>query len=234
MKKLASLLLALTLACSLCVPALAAGEPSDWAHAEVDGAIARGLVPEKLQNDYQSPITRGEFCRLVVQLMKKTHAEDFIEFIEENGGFTVSFTDTNDREIRAAAQLGIVNGVGGGRFDPDSTIERQAAATMLKRAAQLLGLKAGEPLVFRDAEQFASWAQDGVAYASALIDPYNLFRVMGGTGSFRTMADEEVFEFTPHGLYTREQAMCTMLRIYDNWEMKNMYPEEYEKLFGGQ
>ncbi len=232
MKKLASLLLALALALSLCAPALAADEPSDWAHAEVDGAIGHELVPVDLQGNYQAPITRAEFCRLVVQLMRQTYAMDFIEFIEEHGGFEHSFTDTSDREILAAAQLGIVNGVGGGRFDPNSTIERQAAAVMLKRAANILDLTPTVALTFRDAGEFAPWATDGILFSSALIDPYNLFRVMGGTESFRTMADEEVFEFTPHGLYTREQAICTMLRIYDNWEMKQMDPDGYHEMFG--
>lgn len=232
MKKRISLLLALLLALSLCVPALAADEPSDWAHAEVDYAIGHELVPADLQGSYQSPVTRAEFCRLVVQLLRKTHAEDFVEFIEENGGFSHSFTDTDDREIRAAAQLGIVNGVGDGRFDPNSTIQRQAAATMLTRAANILDLTPTVALTFRDADQFADWAEEGILFASALVDPFNLFRVMGGTGSFRTMADEEVFEFSPFDLYTREQAICTMARIYDNWLMKNMDPDGYHEMFG--
>ncbi len=232
MKKGASLILALLLAFSLCTSALAADEPSDWAKAEVHAAIGHKLVPEDLQNSYQEPITRAEFCRLVVQLMRRTHAEDFVEFIEENGGFSSSFTDTGDREILAAAELGIVNGVGGGRFDPDSTIQRQAAATMLKRAANILELTPTAALTFHDADRFADWAVEGILFSSALIDPFNQFRVMGGTGSFRTMSDEEVPLFSPFELYSRQQAICTMLRIYDNWEMKNSEPDAYREMFG--
>jgi len=232
MKKLASLCLALLLAFSLCANAFAEDLPSEWARGEVSGAIGAGLVPEDLQSSYQAPITRAEFCRLIIRLMQETYAADCVEFIEENGGFDVSFTDTNDREILAAAQLGIVNGVGGGRFDPDSSIQRQAAATMLKRAANILDLTPTVAMTFQDADQFADWAVDGIAFSSALIDPFSQFRVMGGTGSFRTMADEEVPLFSPFGLYTREQAICTMMRIYHNWLMKTLDPDGYHEMFG--
>lgn len=232
MKRIASLLLTLTLAFSLCVPALAADEPDDWAHAEVDGAIGNALVPEDLQGNYQAPITRAEFCRLVVQLMRRTYAEDFVEFTEENGGFTASFTDTNDREILAAAQLGIVNGVGDGKFNPDGSITRQEAAVMLKRAANILELTPTVALTFYDADEFASWAAEGILFTSALIDPFSRFPVMGGTGSMRTINDETAAVFSPHGLYTRQQAMCTMMRIYDNWLLKNTDPDEYHDMFG--
>ena len=223
MKKLTSLFLALLLTLSLCVPALAADEPSNWARAEVDGAIGHELVPADLQSNYQAPITRAEFCRLVVQLMRKTFAEDFVEFAEENGGFSHSFTDTNDREILAAAELAIVNGVGGGKFNPNGSITRQEAATMLARAANVLMLTPGLALNFQDAGQFAPWARDGIDFTSGLIDPFNQWRVMGGTGNDM---------FSPFGSYTREQAICTMMRIYDNWLMKTMDPDGYNEMFG--
>ncbi|MBE6909230.1 MAG: S-layer homology domain-containing protein [Ruminococcaceae bacterium] len=232
MKKLTSLCLAFLLAFSLCATALAADVPSDWARAEVSGAISAELVPADLQGKYQQAITRGEFCRLVIQLMRQTYAADCVEFFEENGGFTVSFTDTSDREILAAAQFGIVNGVGGGRFDPDSSIQRQAAATMLKRAANILDLTPTVALTFYDADQFAPWAAEGILFTSALIDPFSRFPVMGGTGNFRTINDETVAVFSPFDLYTREQAICTMMRIYDNWLMKTLDPDGYHEMFG--
>ena len=34
--------------------------------------------------------------------------------------------------------------------------------------------------------------------------------------------------FAPPGFYNREQAICTVLRLYENWERKIMQPEEYE------
>ena len=229
MKKLTSLVLALLLTLSLCVPALAEFDvdgpdgPDDWAKAEIFGAVGAGLVPEDLLCDYRAPITRAEFCRLVVQLMRKTFAEDFVEFAEENGGFSHSFTDTNDREILAAAELAIVNGVGGGKFNPNGSITRQEAATMLARAANVLMLTPGLALNFQDAGQFADWARDGIDFTSGLIDPFNQWRVMGGTGNDM---------FSPFDSYTREQAICTMMRIYDNWLMKTMDPDGYNEMFG--
>lgn len=38
--------------------------PSAWAVGEVESAIAAGLVPQDMQNGYQAPISRQDFCRL--------------------------------------------------------------------------------------------------------------------------------------------------------------------------
>ena len=38
--------------------------------------------------------------------------------------------------------------------------------------------------------------------------------------------------FAPPGLYNREQAICTVPRLYENWKMKVTRPEEYEMSFG--
>lgn len=72
MKKLACWLLLIALAVSLSPAALAEGEsapPAPWAAADVEEAVALGMVPEGLQSGWQSDLTRGEFAELVVRFL---------------------------------------------------------------------------------------------------------------------------------------------------------------------
>ncbi len=72
MKKLVCWLLLIALAVSISPAALAEGEsapPAPWAAADVEEAVALGMVPEGLQSDWQSDLTRGEFAELVVRFL---------------------------------------------------------------------------------------------------------------------------------------------------------------------
>jgi len=63
MKKILSLLLIISMIFGTNITIYGAGdEPSSWAKEDVMDAINRGYVPEHLQNNYQKPITREEFC----------------------------------------------------------------------------------------------------------------------------------------------------------------------------
>ena len=64
MKNLISVSLAflLTFTCSLAAP-------SSWAENDCDEAVKLGLVPDHLQNSYQQPITREEFCEMAISLL---------------------------------------------------------------------------------------------------------------------------------------------------------------------
>jgi len=66
--------------------------------------------------------------------------------------------------VEWAARMGIVSGVGDGRFDPNSHITREQMAVMLYRYAQVRNI----PLPVAQAERFADfdtvsvWARNGV------------------------------------------------------------------------
>ena len=76
--------------------------------------------------------------------------------------------------VGKAAEKGIVQGVGGGKFNPAGTITRQEAAVMLSRAAVLCGLDTGmtEEEVsaalaqFGDGDSVASWARSSLAWCA--------------------------------------------------------------------
>ena len=174
---------------------------------EIMHAISEGLVPTSLRGKYNSAITRAEFCKLIVAFLEQHYGKSMSDIVAEQKGTAVSFNDTHDSDVLNVAALGIVTGMGNGKFAPDSSISRQQAATMLARLANVIGCKPNASEVsFTDASAIADWAQDGVAFISACQDPTNSKRVMGGTGGGK---------FSPNGSYTREQSMMTLIRLFD-------------------
>ena len=180
--------------------------PSSWAVDEVTAAVGAKLVPDDLQSAYQSNITREEFCRLMVRLVSEALGQDVTQIAVSTGSLNYgTFSDTRSADVLTAYELGIVNGVGDGKFDPNGSITREQAATMLARTAKGLDLTSGSAIRFADAGSFSSWATEGIAYVSGMTDPVSGKAVMGGTGDNR---------FSPAASYTREQAILTALRLF--------------------
>lgn len=198
MKKCIAAMLA---ACLLAAPAGAVDEPSGWAREAVQTAREAGLVPEELDGAYAQPVTRAEFCALAAAVYHAWEEQSLLGEIEKN---TVLFTDCTDGDVLLCASVGIVNGVGSGRFEPDQPVQRQEAAAMLHRLGMLRADYDGSvqgrlPHVFADGADISSWARTGVNWAYR-------HGIMTGTGDNA---------FDPLGKYTREQSIATMLRIYD-------------------
>ncbi len=174
--------------------------PSDWAMEEAGAAKELGLVPEDAQYWWRDSCTRLEFCQMLsraVKVMDPTGSKT-------SAGRTVTFSDCEDADVHAMASLGLVQGVGVGKFSPGKFLTRQEAATMLVRTAELLGLKSAEqPMTFADASSIASWARDSVAAVSSLVAS-NGKAVMQGTGGGN---------FSPTKAYTVEQAALSLLRL---------------------
>jgi len=166
--------------------------PSDWARDEVARAISLDLVPQALQSLYKQDITRAEFCALAVALHEKATGKTITG--------RAKFSDTRDVNVEKMASLGVVNGVGGNRFDPDQNLTREQAATMLARLAGSMD----KPLpkvraTFEDIASISDWALEAVGQVQQA-------GIMNGTG---------LNKFSPKSLYTREQSIATMLRSYD-------------------
>lgn len=189
------------------VSAASAAGASPWAVEEVTAALAAGLVPDELQGSYQRNITRAEFCRLMVRLVSTALEANMTGIMSDKGLLEYGiFSDAgDDKDILTAYAMGIVNGFPDGTFRPDDSITREQAATMLARAANFMDMTAGKPIAFADAGSFSSWAVDGIAFVSGLVDPTSGKAVMGGTGENM---------FSPAAFYTREQAILTALRLF--------------------
>ncbi len=185
-------------------------QASQWAVLDIVKAISLKLIPSQMQTNYVENISRADFCKLVLNLLVQKMGKSVEELLNENHVSIKynTFTDTSDKEILAANALGIVNGVGNGRFNPNGMITRQEAAVMLMRTAAVLGItKTNEqPEVFTDKDTHAIWAREAIAFVSSLKDKTSNNKIMGGVGNGK---------FDPLGGYTREQSFVTMLRLFN-------------------
>lgn len=164
--------------------------PSSWAAGQLSQAAVAGIVPDSFESRYTQAATRAEFCALAVRLYEKATGETITQ--------RATFSDTTDFNVQKMAGLGVVNGVGGGKFDPGGTLTREQAATILARLAEAMGhpLPQAAP-AFSDSAAIASWAAAGVGQVQAA-------GIMEGNGS----------AFIPQSAYTREQCILTVLRLY--------------------
>ncbi len=190
--------------------------PSDWAKSDIEKAIELGLIPEELQTDWQTPITRLDFCKLAYRIYTKL-ADGGEILIRANGKFSDvnGLAENDDYAVGTAAELGIVAGYEDGTFKPYQKITRQEAAAMLMRTAKVL--KNSEPLEkigtqFTDCADCADWAMEGIKYV------YNADIMKGTSESYQSTGVTDGYynvQFSPYDTYTREQAMVTFYRLYN-------------------
>lgn len=194
--------IAAILSAAMLVTAAAAAEaPSSWAKSAVDTARNAGIVPEQVDQSYTQSITRADFCALAAAVYRTWEKSGNVKSVDKA---VVSFSDTKDEDVLLCASLGVVNGVGNGKFAPQQQLTRQQAASMLHRLGNLRknakdSVKERMPHVFADGADIQAWARSDVYWA------YNS-GVMNGVSGNR---------FAPNNSYTHEQSIATMLRLYD-------------------
>ena len=190
---------------------------SSWAKPEIEKAAACNLLPYELTDKYKKNITRQQFCNLIYRLI----ATEFYPYSDSRMGEwsaidniinerqlrqkvnSVSFTDFQDDKIKFLSGAGIILGMGDGTFAPNSSITREQAATILSRTAEFLGNKkiipAGYDKMYDDEEFISEWAKSSIGSMKAM----NIMKGVSET------------EFDPQGSYTVEQAIATMVRLYE-------------------
>ncbi len=172
--------------------------PSEWAKEYVDLAInAYYIVPDYLQGNYQNNITRAEFCTLLANTLEFYTGKGIQQLVEQSPYTTKLFKDTYYSYVYYMACLGIVNGVSEIEFNPLGEITREEAATMLMRAARVVGCNISAPQT--NLQGVSNWATDGVNF---VVDR----GIMTGTD----------VGFEPQGKYTKEQAITTFVRFIEN------------------
>jgi len=169
--------------------------PSGWAKAEVDKAIAAGLIPERLQGGYGRNITREEFSEISVELYKALSGKETVMQGES------PFIDTQNPMVLIANDLGIVKGIGEDKFAPDDAITRQEISVMLYRT-----LKAAKPSydfsgsgshTFEDNADISVWARAAISYLYGI-------GVVNGVGEN---------QFSPRSNTSREEAVVLANRM---------------------
>lgn len=168
---------------------------SDWAEESIEKAIELNVVDSSKNYNYLDTITREQFCELVFNLICAV-----------NGGFTtedtaVKFTDTDNYKIFALNRAGIIYGKSGTEFAPDNFLTREEAATILIRMINReMPMPATEIwFEFDDIDEISEWASTSV-------------QTMCNLGFMIGIGENK---FAPKITYTTEQAIVTLMRIYE-------------------
>ena len=137
-----------------------AGHPAKAViEALAERAIIHGMTDALFEPD--ASMTRAQFAAIIVRGLGLTPKSSY------------AFADVPDSAwfapyVGTASRVGIVNGVSATSFNPNGTITRQEAATMIARAAKLCGFSgAGDPAAlsaYADAGEAADWALPSLAF----------------------------------------------------------------------
>lgn len=187
----------------------------EWAVPEIQRAAAMNILPYTISYEYENPISREDFCDLAVQMLCENTAhgissrclwglhtvlDDFVYSKTGSYAKDVEFPDLPySYPVSRLANLGIINGRDDGTFDPNGYITREEAAKILKSIAELYINLSYDDAEFNDSYLMSDWARDSIKWCKNS-------GVMTGIG-------ENLF--APKNTYTREQAIATMVRLYE-------------------
>lgn len=131
---------------------------SSWAQKYIDRAIAEKILPENYAGTNTAvPITREEFAYIATMLYCKLSNQPVPTPASS------PFPDTENSYAAAAYEIGIIKGING-KFEPNMTLTREQASTMLGRIREIIGIqKTTSELNFSDSSQIAGYAQPYVA-----------------------------------------------------------------------
>lgn len=192
-------------------------QPSHWAEEEISEAIAKGLVPEELQTNYQSNIKRYEYVLLALKVFDKTGKQ---VNTENEKPFNDVLNHKYEQEIVRAYNAGIIKGDGKGNFFPDNYITRQEIASLvvnlLMRISPEKDFSVKNSYEYSDESEISDWAKYYIDYC---------FENKILTGYGNNVID-------PKGNATIEQSIALLYRLAKNEGLIDEQAEESEKVEG--
>ena len=175
---------------------------SPWAKDSVAVAEKINLIQPSENYNYTAFITREEFCELIFNYINN-FSDGLTAIYAKN-----PFTDTDNEHIEVLNALGIVKGKSETEFAPNDSLTREEAAAILYRLINKIypGWDAtAQYFDFADSGQISDWAMNDIQVICNM-------GIMQGIGDNR---------FAPKGLYTTEQAVATLVRVYNNFSKSN-------------
>ncbi|WP_435169714.1 S-layer homology domain-containing protein [Paenibacillus glycanilyticus] len=169
-----------------------------WAKEAIEVLAAKGITNGVSDASYApgASIKRADFVKLLVDTFGFT--------TDTPGGFAdVSSNRYYANAVGTAKALGITNGAGGNRFNPEAPITREEAATFIERA--LTVAKAGLPAGSEDVLAGFADADDISAYAKSSISSLVKAGLLQGHDGL----------LEPKGRLTRAEAAVLFYRIYN-------------------
>ncbi len=172
-----------------------ATEISDWAKEYISTAKEIHIIPDD-NDDLKEAITREEFCEAVYGTAMAVNGQITTENIK------CGFTDTDNYKIEILYRLGVVQGKSDTEFAPYDLLTREEAATLVVRMINALIPMEVTRMWFEyeDINQISEWALTPVQVISNM-------GFMEGVGGNR---------FAPKETYTKEQAIATLVRVYES------------------
>ena len=144
--------------------------PGHWSEANIDFVSDREILIgiTDVLFDPNGKVTRGMFATVVGRLYERSFGIQITDDVRD-------FDDCNydafyGKYVDWAAENGIVEGYGNGKFGPDDLITREQMATMLYRFAAMMDVlpqQSDADLSFADSSQISDWAKTGVAYCQS-------------------------------------------------------------------
>ena len=172
-----------------------------WYKNSVDYAVEHGLMNGTGTNTFEpeSTMTRAMLVTVLWRYANapKPGANPFTDV--PNGKW---YTDA----VAWAAEKGVVNGVGDGKFEPDGSVTREQMATILYRYAQKVGIdtsKHTELSAFPDASRVSAYARAPMQWVVA----------EGVIGGSRENGQDWL---NPQGNATRAEVATILMRFIEN------------------
>lgn len=163
---------------------------------ELDKAVQYGFITDRIKDNMPGNITREEFAEVAVRLYELYTGKKAV-------AGTTKFSDTNNVEIFKAANLGMVSGIGGGKYGPKLLVTREQMAAVMYRTLKVLNPSAdfsAGTVKLADDSRITSYFKESVYYCS------KNGIIKGSTDSNGNSV------FNPKGNSTREQAVIVCVR----------------------
>ena len=166
---------------------------SEWAEYSIKKAQELNIINYGGNYNFPGAITREGFCELIYNLVTVTKGEI-------TAPVTDSFTDTKNDKILMLNGWDIINGKSATEFAPEDYLTREEAATIIIRMInKFMPMPVTEKrFEYEDIGEISEWASDAIQIISNL-------GFMNGVGNNK---------FEPKAVYTTEQAIATLVRVY--------------------
>ncbi len=140
---------------------------SFWAEHSVNIAYSRDFVTIEAYETAKDPITRVDFCEIIVNFYETVLGETITKEIIS------PFSDTNNRSVLIAYDAGIISGTSATTFAPNNFLTREQLAIILVRTLESLEVEllASEESTFPDISELSEYSKQAInkLYASRIL-----------------------------------------------------------------
>lgn len=197
-------------------------ESSDYSTVLLLDAYKNDLVPERLMDENMIlPVYRDEFAAVAIKLYEKLSGKKAAAAPAD------TFVDTKDEDVLKAYALNIISGMGDGKFEPRTMLNREQAAVMLTNVFKAVywdgwnrdtaasytahKLDISGATTFSDDASISDWAKDSVYF---MVKNGIINGVGDNTFAPRNITPEETA--AQYANATREQSLIISVRTFEN------------------